>query len=45
MPTVRTIPAMPGKVKVEPNKDKTEIKITIFSKSEIFANSPNNLYA
>jgi hypothetical protein len=45
MPTVKTIPAIPGKVRVDPKIDKTEIKITIFNKREIFAKTPNNLYA
>ena len=43
IPTVRIIPAIPGKVRVDPNRVNIEIKITTLSKREIFAKKPSNL--
>ena len=41
IPTVRTIPAMPGKVSVAPNKDITPVIRTIFAAKAMFAAKPN----
>ena len=41
MPMVKTIPAIPGSVRVAPNKDIKPVIKTTFAKSAIFAARPN----
>ena len=44
IPTVRTIPAIPGSVSVAPTRDIIAVTSTRFDIRAIFADKPNNLY-
>ena len=44
IPTVSTIPAIPDRVKVAWNSDKTATIIIIFETNAIFATNPKSLY-